>query len=328
MKIVVCGGLGFIGTHLSRRLYKEEHDVVIIDDCSSGKLRESVKDILDHCEFIQASLSLYDVEYNARKRLESADIIYNLASIIGSAHIHNNSFQTFTANLDICRNIIENSDCPIVFSSSVEVQQNGISFFDCDTAITEEDAVAWINASSDRWSYAFSKFACENLFHYGAQARTAIARLSNVYGTDTTQAYVIPKFIKTLSANPESMQVRSPDDTRHFTYIHDTVEGLICIGDYLTGNANRFSNIPTFNIGYRFPTSIWTIAHTIKTLLNAQTRLEPEETTISEKRNISFDRAKDILGFDAETPFIVGIRSILEDEHLIDDSNYISLVSV
>lgn len=306
MKVVVTGGLGFIGSHLSRSLMKDGHDVTIIDDCSVGHIRYSIKDILNNVNHIQCDLACSNIYHFAHKALEQAEQIYHLASVIGSKHILNDSYRVITKNTDMTKNVLENSSCPILFVSSTEVE-NGSPTTRLEPT-HEHDLVAWDYPFSNRWVYALSKFFCESLIMHHSPGRCSMVRLSNVYGPDTLQEYVMKVFINKLIRDPEYMGVVHPNDTRHFVYVDDIIEGIKMISAH-----EHYGSDEIYNLGHPSITKIIDLADIIRDILGANTEIlpieEPEE--VADHRFTSFEKVKSILGWEATTDLDRGITNTI-----------------
>ena len=99
MKYLLLGGAGFIGTHLAKRLLKDEHTVTIIDSCiTSSKPNYDV-------DFINADLTTYNIN-DLDVLISKYDIVYFLAGSVGVSNIVNNPKSTVRNNLGLTLRLI------------------------------------------------------------------------------------------------------------------------------------------------------------------------------------------------------------------------------
>ena len=123
-KILITGGAGFVGTNVSRALIEDGHEVIILDDLSTG-LKSNVEN-LQHCELIEGTLENPDlVDYWVSK----SDYIVHLGARGSVPRSIKNPQATFRANILGTFNVVESvrkSKKPILFSSSSSVYGSNI----------------------------------------------------------------------------------------------------------------------------------------------------------------------------------------------------------
>jgi nucleoside-diphosphate-sugar epimerase len=294
-RVLISGGIGFVGAHLSRRILRDYQELIIVDNKSIGRPRPSIQDILDHprCKFVHGSLtksSLID-------DLPPVQEIYHLAGVVGTKHLIHNGHKMIADNLIMTKNIIDYAaryDAKVVFASSNEVY-HGVPR---NVPVYENDQISFPSVIDERWAYAFSKYVCEQLFHHSS-IDFAIGRLANVYGPDMRHSYVVKSFIERIQDSPSRLAVYSPKDTRPFTYVSDTVRGLIMLME--TSSPQK-----VYNIGNHREVSILELAKKLVEISGQDIELIPQPQDSIERRQQSIQRAFS-LGFRTFIPLEEGL---------------------
>jgi UDP-glucuronate decarboxylase len=208
MRILVTGGAGFIGYHLCRKLVKLGHDVLIIDNLSTGRIRQ--KDIPVF------NLDIEDLNTNA---IIGLDFIFNLACPASPKHYQANPLKT----LDTCYNGTLNllkSGIPLLQASTSEIY--GDPLIHPQT----EDYYGNVNPIGPRSCYDEGKRIAETLCYlHGAK----IVRIFNTYGPYMSKddGRVIPNFINQALNNQPITIYGTGEQTRSLCYIDDMVDALI-----------------------------------------------------------------------------------------------------
>ena len=228
-KISVTGGAGFVGTNLVRALLKENHEVAIIDDFSTG-LKSNLKglDVQVH------KISLVDAE-RVRKALEKREYIFHLGARGSVPRSIKNPRATMDVNVTGTLNILESAratGAAVAFSSSSSVYGSNLEL--------PKNEKMWMAPLTP---YAASKLSGEALVasyaaSFGISAVTY--RFFNIFGPwqrpDHDYAAVIPKWIWKLMHNQSIEVFGDGDQSRDFTYI-DTVVSVLIQG--LKGKVNH-----------------------------------------------------------------------------------------
>lgn len=295
-RIAVTGGAGFIGSHLVDFLFKGEHELVIIDDLSTGDVENL------HSKATFHKVPLENINSNI---LDGVDIVFHLASISGEAvsfHAPTTCFlRNIQAGFNLVKCCVEAKVRKIVFTSSMAVYGNR------QPAPFSEDMPC--DATDP---YGVSKQTIENLIQaYGNLGlfEWNILRLHSVYGSrmNLSDPYrgVIGIFVsQALQKKPVSVY-GDGTQTRAFTFIEDIIPSIVQSG--LDENINE----QILNLGSEKPISLIRAAKTIFDVLG-----EPENITffpnrIGEAKNAftTSQRAKEVFGDLPETDFRVGIAS-------------------
>ena len=207
MRVLVTGGVGFVGTNLIKRLLKDGHEVVSIDNYSTG-FKENEQ---EGCEYHNFNLQhIYDFD----SYMENPDVVFHLAALARIQPSIEDPVTAIQNNFDSTLNILEwarSKQCPLVFAGSSSFHHG-----------------LWGSP------YAWSKFGGEQLCElysrvYGLP--TTICRFYNVYGPHQlesgTYATVIGIFEKQYREGKPLTVTGDGEQRRDFTHIDDIVDGIV-----------------------------------------------------------------------------------------------------
>ena len=214
MKVLVTGGVGFVGTNLIKRLIKDGHDIASIDNYSSGK-KENEQ---EGCKYIDCNLEdlnqpkLFDKKvFNV---LSEVDVIYHIAALARIQPSIKNPTKTINNNFNSTLNVLEWAkvhDVPLIFAGSSSFHHG-----------------LWGSP------YAWSKHAGEQLCKLYSNIYdlpTTICRFYNVYGPHQlesgTYATVIGIFQKQYREKKNLTVTGEGLQRRDFTHIDDIVDGIV-----------------------------------------------------------------------------------------------------
>jgi UDP-glucose 4-epimerase len=214
-KVAVTGGAGFIGSNLTRRLISEGHDVVVIDDLSTGLISNVDQ---EKSTFHQVSITDRQALLTA---LKDCQTIFHLAARGSVPRSIKNPVATHDVNATGTLNVLEaarESGAHVIFSSSSSVYGRNIQL--------PKDESMWLGPMTP---YAASKLAAEGYVQAYASAYkvpTTLLRFFNVFGPrqrpDHEYAAVLPKWIW-LAMQGQPIDVYGDGTaSRDFTYV-DTV---------------------------------------------------------------------------------------------------------
>ena len=206
MKALVTGGVGFVGTNLIKRLLKDGHEVVSIDNYSSGK-KENEQ---DGCLYYD-----YDLSYNyVRDDGDRYDVIFHMAALARIQPSLKDPYKIIFNNFTSTLNILDYA------------RENGIRFVYAGSSSFHHGLY--------ESPYAWSKFSGEDLCKLYSNVYdidAAICRFYNVYGPhqieEGTYATVIGIFEKQYREGQPLTIVGDGEQRRDFTHIDDIVDGLI-----------------------------------------------------------------------------------------------------
>lgn len=230
-RMLVTGGLGFIGSALTKMLVREGHTVRVFDNSSRGSV-EKLGDIAKDVEIIEGDIRDPAIVRSATKGIES---VWHLAFVNGTEFFYKYPSYVLDVGVKGMINVLDSAiqeNVPeFILASSSEVYQTP------PTVPTDESAPLLVpDAYNPRYSYGGGKIISELMaINYGRDhfKRMMIFRPHNVYGPAMGWEHVIPQFVmrmKELAAATEGV-IEFPiqgsgTQTRSFVYIDDFTEGL------------------------------------------------------------------------------------------------------
>ncbi|MEM3455059.1 MAG: SDR family oxidoreductase [Candidatus Micrarchaeia archaeon] len=302
MKILVTGGAGFIGSNLVDTLIRKNHEVIVLDNLSTGKI-----------ENINEKAVFYNIDLRDSLKLKSLfekerpEIVYHLAAQINVRKSIKDPFYDESVNIAGSLNLLE--CCKdygikrIIYSSSggaVYGEPNKLP-------APEEHEIKPLS------HYGASKFAVESYLSvynsiYGLDYITL--RYANVYGPRQDflgEAGVIAIFIRNALIGEPLTIFGDGNQTRDFIFVNDVVNANVL-------SLNYRGNFRIFNIGTGIPTSINQIAKEIEKTIGKKITIIRGEAIKGEVRDTYLDisRAKRELGFSPLVSISEGIRLTFE----------------
>lgn len=251
MKYLILGGAGFIGTHLSRRLLAEGHEVVVVDSCVTSSAPSY------RVEFHQADLQTFD---KLEQLIEQSDVVYFLAGSVGVKHVIENPYTTLYNNISLAMHVvplIAKHNKLLMFSSTSEVYGNGPFSEDNDLAIGPTDNL--------RWGYASAKLTTEFLVaSSGTPYR--IFRFFNITGPGQLGDFgmVLPRFVSSAKKNEDIVVYGDGTQSRSFCHIKDAVDMMRQVEQAPNG---------VYNIGNDEPITIIELANKVKAVLGSNSNI-------------------------------------------------------
>jgi UDP-glucuronate decarboxylase len=222
MRILITGGSGFIGSHLSQRLLNQGHDVLVVDNFYTSS-RENISHLLNNPKF---EIIRHDVTTPIDLEV---DAIYHLACPASPIHYQRFPVQTIKTSIIGSLNMLELANrlqIPILLSSTSEVYG--------DPQISPQVEEYWgnVNPIGIRACYDEGKRAAETLFfdfhrQYGVNIK--VARIFNTYGPNMSpgDGRVVSNFIMQALRSEDITIYGDGSQTRSFCYVDDLVTGLI-----------------------------------------------------------------------------------------------------
>ena len=247
MRTLVTGGAGFVGTNLVKRLLKDGHDVVSIDNYSTGKKENHQEgcsynnfDISD--DYVPYGRLYWPKSTKAIDEVGYPDVIFHLAALPRIQPSFKTPTESFKANVLGTMNILEwarkNGNIPIVYAGSSSTH-------------------------GDKYAnpYTFTKWQGEKLckmYSYIYEVPTTICRFYNVYGphqlTEGEYCTLIGIF-ETLYKEGKPLTITGDGEQRRdFTHVEDIVDGLMRVSEHNTFMGQEFE----FGRGKNY--SVWDIA--------------------------------------------------------------------
>ena len=224
-KILITGGLGFLGTHCIEKWSKEGWEICVVDNLSSNAISP------DHQFARKTTLILDDVTKVLWDDLPTFDMILHLASPVGPVGVLKHSGKMAKIIMDDIYWAIEGArknNCPLIFVSTSEVY----GYRENKTYLSEEDDKVLRGEFTVRNEYAIAKLLAEialsNNGKIDKSLKYQIIRPFNVTGAYQLAdgGFVLPRFAQ-QSLNQEDITVYySGEQIRAFTWVKDIVDGI------------------------------------------------------------------------------------------------------
>jgi UDP-glucose 4-epimerase len=268
-RYLVTGGAGFIGSHLAELLLNRGHEVVVLDDLSTGRL-----DNLRHLEGNPRFDYVIDTVINEplpQNIVNDVDAVFHLAAGVGVMSVIQSPVHTIEATVYTTELVLNcawsSGGKKVLITSSSEVYGKGTK-----VPFKEDDDMLFGPTTRSRWSYGCSKAMDEFLalaYHKEMKLPVVIARLFNTAGPRQLGDYgmVLPRFVKqALSGGPVTV-FGDGEQTRCFIHVSDVVDALY-----------RLMNCPAavgrvINLGSDEEISINQLAQRVKTRLRADVQV-------------------------------------------------------
>jgi len=300
MRILITGGAGFIGSHLAERLVAEGHDVVALDDLSTGQKKNLASlDGNNHFRFIEGSVLDADL---VNQLVSEADMVFHMAAAVGVKLIMDEPSRSILTNITGTENVLKAAipgKTPTFIASTSEVYGKTNKFPFC------EDDDMTIGATKNlRWSYASAKQLDEFLalaYAREVDLPVVVLRFFNTTGPRQTGRYgmVLPNFVvNALTGKPLKVH-GTGEQSRCFGHVFDVVEALLRLMD----TPEAFGEV--YNIGTDQEVSIMELAQKVVAATGSTSEIElipysdvyPEGFEDMERRLPSVDKLQAAIDF-------------------------------
>ena len=304
MNIVLTGGSGFIGSHLSKELLKNgENKLIVVDNLLTGNL-DNIQDLLDHenATFIQ-----HDVQDHIEID-EKVDYVFHLASAASPVAYTENPVNTLKAGSLGTINTLglaRKHGAEYFLASTSEVYG--------DPLITPQNEEYWgnVNPNGERSMYDEAKRFAEAATATYARSydiKTKIIRIFNTYGPNMqlNDGRVVTNLI-VQALNDEDLTIYGDgSQTRSFSYVSDTVAGIIAMMES--------SHYEVFNIGNPYEMSVKELSETILKLTNSKSEIiyKPLPNDDPQQRRPDISKAKDKLNWEPKVDLETGLNTTIE----------------
>jgi UDP-glucose 4-epimerase len=252
VKSFVTGAAGFIGSHLTAALLNAGHEVVGLDDLSTGRL-ENLTTVAGHPGFRLVEGSILDRGL-VDELTTGADRVFHFAAAVGSFVIRDRTLESLRTNIHGTENVAEaahRNNARILVASTSEIYGKNDK-----VGLREDDDRIVGSPLRSRWSYAEAKAIDESLLDAYVRERglwAVIARLFNTVGPGQTGRYgmVIPRFVRQALAGEPLTVFGTGEQVRCFCHVHDVIPALTALieTDQACGRAVNLGSSEQVSIG-------------------------------------------------------------------------------
>lgn len=303
MRILITGGSGFLGSHLSEKLTKENHDVICLDNFYTGN-RKNVEHLLEYPNF---ELVRHDVTF---PYYVEVDRIYNLACPASPVHYQSNPVQTIKTSVHGAINMLglaKRTGARILQASTSEVYG--------DPEVHPQTEAYWgrVNPIGIRACYDEGKRCAETLFfdyHRQNHVEIRVARIFNTYGPrmQPDDGRVVSNFVIQALKGEDITIYGDGNQTRSFCFVDDLIEGLVTFMELK-------EDFPgPINIGNPTEFTILELAKSVISLTNSKSEIIfkplPQDDPMQRKPDIAIARAK--LQWSPSIQLEEGLRKTIE----------------
>jgi UDP-glucuronate decarboxylase len=302
VRILVTGGAGFLGSHLSERLLVLGHEVVVADNFYTGN-KENIAHLLDNKSF---ELIRHDVTFPLYVEVDG---IFNLACPASPIQYQKNPVQTFKTSVHGAINMLG-----LAKRTGARFLQASTSEIYGDPHVSPQEESYWgnVNPIGIRSCYDEGKRAAETLtFDYHRQfgLDIRVARIFNTYGPrmDANDGRVVSNFIvQALKGEPITIY-GDGSQTRSFCYVSDLIEGLIKL--FFTERIYE-----PINLGNPNPINMRELAEEILELTGSKSRVSYMELPGDDpkQREPNIKKAMEILGWKPLVTRIEGLKKTID----------------
>lgn len=304
MNILLTGGSGFIGSHLSNELLKDDKNkLIIVDNLLTGNL-ENIQNLLDskNVTFIQ-----HDVQDHIEID-EKLDYVLHLASAASPVAYTENPINTLKAGSLGTINTLglaRKHNAEYFLASTSEVYG--------DPLISPQNEEYWgnVNPNGERSMYDEAKRFAEAATATYARSynlKTKIIRIFNTYGPNMqlNDGRVVTNLIVQALNNEDLTIYGDGTQTRSFSYVSDTVAGIIAMM-----NSRHYE---VFNIGNPYEMTVEELAETILELTDSKSKIiyKPLPNDDPKQRRPDITKAKDKLNWEPKVDLKTGLTFTID----------------
>lgn len=268
LHILITGGAGFIGSHLAEALLVQGHRVTIIDDLSTGSMRniEHLKDKARFCYVIDSVLNRHVLA----DLVDACDVVCHLAAAVGVKLIVESPVHTIETNIKGTEAVLECANRhkkKVLLTSTSEVYGKSTK-----SPFSEDDDLVLGPTVKGRWSYACSKAVDEFLalaYWKERAVPVVIVRLFNTVGPRQTGRYgmVLPTFVRQALLHQPLTVYGDGSQSRCFTHVKDAVGALVQLAQHPDAVGE------VFNIGNDEAITMSALAELVKTLTHSPSEI-------------------------------------------------------
>ena len=302
--ILITGGVGFLGSHLCKKLLDKNYKVICIDNLYSSSI-SNISNFLDNPNFIFYEQDVCNINID-----EKIDIIFNLACPASPKHYQADPVKTIQTNVIGSYNVLE-----LAKKNNAKIFQASTSEVYGDPIISPQKESYWgnVNPIGVRSCYDEGKRAAETLFfdyHRQYNLKIKVCRIFNTYGPNMAlnDGRVISNFIIQALKNDDITIYGDGNQTRSFCYVDDLIKGILNFietDDHIIGPVN---------LGTDSELSIKEIAQKILFLTKSKSKIKymdaVSDDPIQRKPDLTY--ARDLLSWKPKYDLESGLKETIK----------------
>ena len=322
-KLVITGGLGFIGSNIARSYVEsgEFDEILLVDNYSRGSVK-NIEDIKDKVDVVNADLLSVEETIEC---FQGADTVIHLAAVVGGIGLYENqpfsvAFQNSVIDNNVLFALCMANVNNLFYASTTHVYPHDLQLRPDAPALKESDATL----GGQFLSYGAEKMFAEELLSWYAKEddeqhkfNVAIARYCGIYGPDQDMdlenASLIPALCHRAAKYPEEpYSIRgNGTETRSYCYIDDAVKAT----KMMINKMKTESFVGPYNIGSDVRYTVRQIAEFIAEVsekgMDIQTKPEIKASILGQSCDL--DKVKNELGWCPETTFKEGLKRVYQN---------------
>jgi nucleoside-diphosphate-sugar epimerase len=315
VKALITGGAGFIGSHLAERLLEDGHEVMVLDNLSTGSI-DNITHLKGRSGFSYTIDSVTNESLLA-ELIDGSDVVFHLAAAVGVKLIVEQPVHTIETNVHGTEVVLKhaNKKKKLVFiASTSEVYGKST-----DVPFREAADLVLGPSAKHRWAYACSKLIDEFLaLAYWKEKKlpVVIVRLFNTVGPRQTGQYgmVVPTFVRQALAGQPITVFGDGTQQRSFTYVGDVVEALVRLA------ADKRAIGEVFNIGNMGEITIADLAARVKAMTDSCSPIHyiPYDQAYEEgfedmpRRVPDISKIREFVGYEPKVQLDEILRTVIE----------------
>jgi UDP-glucose 4-epimerase len=273
-RVIVTGGMGFIGRNLVKKLSNEGRKVIVLDNFSRSSVNQKFKSDIESVNVDFLSVDILNFQ-DLNSIVFKGDTVYHLAAINGTKNFYNRPLEVLEVGvigaINVAKICLAKEARKLIIFSSSEVYGTP------DEYPTSEEIPYFLGSRKNpRYSYGIGKIVSEYVSSYiSKEIPTAIIRPHNVYGPNMGYDHVIPELLMKLKKEIEQKKERiqleiqgSGFETRAYCYIDDFLKALDIVNN--TSESNEI-----FNIGSGEEISIFNLVQEMGKIINREIVVTP-----------------------------------------------------
>jgi UDP-glucose 4-epimerase len=317
MRCLVTGAAGFIGSHLVENLIVSGHEVIGLDDMSTGR-EENLAAVSGHPRFGLVQGSILDARL-VDELTAGLDRVFHLAAAVGAFVIRDRPLESLRTNVHGTENVVEAAsrhDARLLVASTSEIYGKNTT-----VGLREDDDRVFGSPLRSRWTYAEAKAIDESLIDGYVRERglrAVIVRLFNTVGPRQSGRYgmVIPRFVRQALTGRPLTVFGTGEQIRCFCHVLDVVPALVRLieSERATGLA--------VNLGSSEQVSIAELARVVIGATGSSSGIERSSYLDvygsgyedMQRRVPDCTLARQLVGFAATRPLAEIIQSVIADQ--------------